>query len=212
MADKYRTLEELKAALQEKRDYRIKIVDRNSTVTIISPHGGLIEAGSSALAAAVAGQQYNLYDFQGLQANNPQELHVSSTRFRDADLSSLLSRSELAISIHGMGNQGEAVIWLGGLHRELKDLVLANLLARGFAVNPDPPRYRGESPVNVVNLARQKGVQLELSDELSEQLFDSKPFLAEAAARGNARFALLVEALQEAVLQVQAMEAVHKCA
>ena len=201
MADKYRTLEELKTALKEKQDYLVRILDRCSDVTIIAPHGGMIEKGSSAIAEAVSGGTYNLYDFQGLQVRNAQELHVSSTRFRDPPLNSLLQRSELAVSIHGMGNQGESVIWLGGLNGQLKRIVLAILRMQGFAVNPDPPRYRGESPVNIVNPAKNKGVQLELSNELFAELFEGKAFLLDGQPATRPGFGRIVTALQDSIRQ-----------
>ncbi len=171
MTDKYSSLAELKSRLKEGVDFRIRVFDRQSPLTIISPHGGYIEAGTSFLAEKIADGKYNLFDFQGLQVNQPAELHVTSTRFRDEQLSRLLERSDIALSVHSMGTKEEAVLWLGGRNLRLKGLVLDNLRLRGFAVNPDSPRYRGESRANITNLARLEGVQLELSDELLKQLF-----------------------------------------
>lgn len=170
MRDKYSSLAALRASL-ETEDYRIRCLDRGSTVTIISPHGGFIEAGTSALARAIAGRKYNLFDFQSLRPDIAHEMHVTATRFREAQLSKMLKTSKLAVSVHGMGVCGHTTIWLGGLNDNLKELVQARLLEQGFQVNPDSPKYRGESPNNVVNLACHRGVQLELSNELLAMMF-----------------------------------------
>lgn len=210
MQDKYPTLPELKAALQEHVSYRCFYFDRKSWATIIAPHGGLIEAGTSALVASVAAGDYNLFDFQGLQVNNAQELHVSSTRFREPRLNRLLDRSQVALSIHKMGPQGEPVIWLGGLNRELKEIVLRNLRESGFAVNPDSPLYRGESKNNIVNLASLRGVQLELSDELMEQLFEGEAFVIDGHPVPTAMNLALVKALRVSLLEFE--QALLSCA
>jgi phage replication-related protein YjqB (UPF0714/DUF867 family) len=189
MADKFPSV----AALMERlgsQAYRIVCLDRSrisdpgrgrtrvpaAQVTIISPHGGFIEAGTSAIAAAVAGKGFNLFDFQGLQREHPQELHVTSTRFRHPVLSALLQRSATAMSIHGMGDQGHKTIWLGGLNTQLKEFALQNLRLAGFCVNPNSPRYRGVNPLNVVNTARSRGIQLELPNELLADLFTGARF------------------------------------
>ncbi len=202
MSDKYSSLAELKSRLKEGVDFRIRIFDRQSAVTIISPHGGHIEAGTSYLAEKIASEQYNLFDFQGLRSNDASDLHVTSTRFRDEQLSKLLERSDVALSIHSMGPCAEAVVWLGGRNLLLKGLVLDNLRMCGFAVNPDSPRYRGESPANITNLARLEGVQLELSDELLEQLFSGKGFLdTEYAPSTTSVFDSFVQAIEHSLAQ-----------
>lgn len=198
--DKYQSLAALKAALQDRIDYRVRVLDRRSKITVISPHGGFIEAGTSAIAREVAGRSYNLYDFQGLRKTLPSELHVTSTRFRDQPLSALLKKSQFAISLHCMGDSGTDIIWLGGLNMRFKALVLANLRSTGFAVNPDSPMYRGESPANIVNLPELKGVQLELSEELLSGMFDGPRFRENGRApQGNARFDALVRSLRKSI-------------
>jgi phage replication-related protein YjqB (UPF0714/DUF867 family) len=209
MADKYPSLAALKAALKDQIDYRSRLLDRKSRVTIMAPHGGFIEAGTSALARSVAGSRYNLFDFQGLKAEAGADLHVTSTRFRDPDLSCLLRRSCVAVSIHSMGPANESVVWLGGRNKTLKQLVLEHLQKAAFAVNPDSPLYRGESPKNVVNLALHEGVQLELSDELVAELFVGPGFRTDSIAlKRSARYAAFTCALQAAISDFERM---HKC-
>jgi phage replication-related protein YjqB (UPF0714/DUF867 family) len=205
------------AALTERfgsQVYRILCLDRSQAigdadrrpcrfypeqVTIISPHGGFIEPGTSPIAAATAGKWFNLFDFQGLREERPEELHVTSTKFRHPLLSDLLQRSATAVSIHGMGDQGHKSIWLGGLNTVLKALVLQELRLAGFSVNPNSPLYRGVNPLNVVNLAVHRGVQLELSNELMAELFPGSRFDREKPVATSDGFRQLVKALQLAI-------------
>lgn len=161
----------LRSRLKDKRDYRIRVRDRGAFASIVSPHGGYIEEGTSALARACAGPDLNFFDFQGLRTKDPHELHVTSTRFRHPDLMKMLAASEVAVSIHGMGDEDDITIWLGGLNKELKDSMLTALRDEGFLVNPDSPRHRGESKLNFVNMAKQKGVQIELPNNLLKTMF-----------------------------------------
>lgn len=210
--DTYSSLAALKQHLGPNA-YRLRVSDRHSDITIIAPHGGYIEAGSSALAHKIAGREYNLFDFQGLRRANAHELHVTATKFRDRQLTALLERSIAALSVHGMGTQHHTEIWLGGLNRELKGLVLESLRARGFKVNPDSPMYRGESPNNVVNLAHNHGVQLELSDELFAQLFVSKRFThGGRCPKTTPLFADFVAAIRESLSAYRAAQAAARIA
>lgn len=203
MADKYASVLAIKQRYAEGRDYRICFRDRGSWATIISPHGGYIEPGTSAVARAIAGNTYNFFDFQALRRESAQEFHVTATKFRDPVLSRLLERSAVAVSVHCMGTHGSAVIWLGGLNWRLKKLTLAALKERGFAVDPDAPRYKGESPLNVVNLPARQGVQLELSAELLSLLFAGKRcfYSSGRCPKTSERFAELVSAVRSALHQ-----------
>ncbi len=198
-ADKYTSLAALKEHLGINA-WHSRVADRRSNITIISPHGGYIEAGTSSIAHKIAGRNYNLFDFQGLHRENPQDLHVTATNFRDRQLTAMLDNSVAAISIHGMGNQRKAEIWLGGLNKHLKGLVLEALRKRNFAVNPESPLYRGESPRNVVNLASNFGVQLEISDELMAELFIRRRFTKSGRCpKTNPCFDALVAAVRETI-------------
>jgi phage replication-related protein YjqB (UPF0714/DUF867 family) len=202
--DMYPSLVSLKKHLRKDEDYRIRIADRHADVTILAPHGGFIEPGSSVLARAIAASEHNLFDFQGLNRQNPMDLHVTATRFRDSQLTGMLKRSRVALSIHGMGNQGHTDIWLGGRNQKLKALVLRRLTAAGFTVNPDSPQYRGESPQNVVNLAPEAGVQLELTFELVSEMFQHSRFLkAGRRPRTTSRFQAFVDAIRAALASYQ---------
>lgn len=197
---KYRSVAALKAALKEAVDYRIVARDRASWVTIVSPHGGYIEPGTSAIAQAVAGRSYNLFDFQSLRETDAKELHVTSTRFREEKLVHLLKHSRAALSIHCMGTCHEQVVWLGGRNAALKQLVLAKLSDK-FQVNPDSPKYRGESPENFVNMVCHQGVQLELSEELIFALIAGKPFAAKRSRKLTLLGRTFVAALRQALYE-----------
>jgi phage replication-related protein YjqB (UPF0714/DUF867 family) len=196
--DKYASVPELEHRAG-KDAYKVRLLDRKSAVTIISPHGGFVEPGTSAVTRAVAGRQYNLFDFQGLKTPGAFELHVTSTRFRHPALSQLLAASRAALSIHSMGNIGTSAIWLGGRNNRLKQLTLAKLRASGFVVEPESPYFRGESLTNIVNMCADHGVQLELSRELLDDVFIGPGFIPDSQPRTTERFDSLVSALRRAL-------------
>jgi phage replication-related protein YjqB (UPF0714/DUF867 family) len=172
--DFYPSLTALKRDLVKHRHYRTRVLERGAEVTVIAPHGGYIEPGSSYIARAVSADDCNLYDFQGLRRRRPVELHVTSTRFRDKPLNDLLAHTRLAVSIHSMGPDGPGEIWVGGLNLPLKQRILDELTGQGFKVNGESPRYRGVHPANIVNLASEKGVQIEISADVIATMFASQ--------------------------------------
>lgn len=169
--DEYSSLAELKRDKVEGVDYRILVQNNQSAVTLISPHGGFIESGTSMLAQSIAAAKYNFYDFQGLDDEDAFKLHVTSTRFEDKQLNHLLDSSNFAVSIHGMGKSDTWTIWLGGLNAELKALIGSSLAEAGFSINLDPPKYRGEHKKNIVNRPVNAGAQIELPDDLMNAMF-----------------------------------------
>jgi phage replication-related protein YjqB (UPF0714/DUF867 family) len=198
-ADKYSSLAALKEHLGEDV-FRARVLNRAAQITIIAPHGGFIEPGTSAIARAIAGKQWNYFDFQGLQRENGLDLHITATNFRHPLLTPMLKRSIAAVSMHCMFEQGTKDIWLGGLNLALKACIEARLAARSFTVNPNPPHYRGESTRNVVNLPPEHGTQLELSSELMAELFVKQPFLVSGRKpRTTKRFDQLVLAVREGI-------------
>ncbi len=172
--DKYPSMALMQAEHKEGTSYRIRCLDRKSPVTIISPHGGFIEAGTSALSKALAGKQFNLFDFQGLLQSNPLDLHITSTRFQHERLKALLANSRTAVSVHCMFDEGERTIYIGGLNRHLKEEMAESLGQSGFSVNTQPPRYKGEMKSNITNRVERGGVQLELPAKLLSSMFHSK--------------------------------------
>ncbi len=200
MGDKFSSFEALKRHYKS-RDFRVRWVNRQASVTVLSIHGGFLEPGTSAIAAGITGRDHNLFDFQCLRCDLGLEMHITSTLFRHPRASEMLAVSRAAISIHGMGSQGKPTIWLGGSNWHFKGIVLAALSKQGFDVDPDCPRYRGEDKRNIVNLAAEHGVQLEISDELMAQLFSVLAFRCDRRPLPTTeRFTLLIAAMRAAIL------------
>lgn len=171
--DKYPSMAMMQAEHKEGSSYRIRTLDRKSPITIISPHGGFIEPGTSALSRAIAGTQFNLFDFQGLVQTNPLDLHITSTRFRHRKLSALLAQSQTAVSVHCMFDEGDETIYIGGLNFLLKERLARSLETAGFSVNSNPPVYQGTRSTNITNQVPLGGVQMELPAKLLGSMFDS---------------------------------------
>ena len=68
--DKYSDFKTLAANEILNQDYRIRIQDLGSNITIIAPHGGLIEPITSLIAELIAGDRYNYYCFEGIKEKN----------------------------------------------------------------------------------------------------------------------------------------------
>ena len=110
MPDTYRSFEEL-VRCEAAADYRVLVRDRQSHVTVVAPHGGRIEPGTSQLAETVAGESWNLFAFEGLKPRGNSVLHVTSTRFSHPELELLLARSTVGVSVHGMARRYSSRRW-----------------------------------------------------------------------------------------------------
>jgi phage replication-related protein YjqB (UPF0714/DUF867 family) len=66
--DKYGSFAELQNREREGVDFSIRVMPLETSAAIIAPHGGMIEPGTSDIAAAIAGNDYGLYCFEGLRA------------------------------------------------------------------------------------------------------------------------------------------------
>ena len=190
MIDKYSRYEELARAEVSGTDYRVVAVARpESPVVVIAPHGGGIEVGTSEIAARIAGDEHSFFSFEGLKAYGENwALHITSHRFDHPGCLALVSRSELAVGIHGC--RGEAQIYIGGLDTELIALFAHHLSGAGFRTSTDGHRYLGRNPLNICNRgARGRGAQLEITKDLrdgpaSERIADIvRGALAEYIAR-----------------------------
>jgi phage replication-related protein YjqB (UPF0714/DUF867 family) len=169
--DFYDSLAELNQDLVRDLHYRVRILDRLSPITVIAPHGGFIEAGTSNIAEAIAGFEHNFFDFQGLRRRRAWELHITSVKFRHPYLVNMLSRSQMSVSVHSMGTQGNGKILIGGLNGQFKERIYRELSLAGFPVTTKAERYRGVHPQNIVNLAQNHGVQIELTTSVIDRMF-----------------------------------------
>lgn len=174
MADIYTSLEDL-VRREPATDYRVVVRDRQSRVTVVAPHGGRIEPGTSQLAETIAGESWNLFAFEGLKPRGNGALHVTSTRFSHPELELLLARSTVGVSVHGMAEPG-LLIEVGGLNARLVRLVSRELSLERFDVYDAPPSRSAQSPQNFINRVAGGGIQLEVSQELRKVLQEDRGF------------------------------------
>jgi phage replication-related protein YjqB (UPF0714/DUF867 family) len=192
MLDTYNTVEDL---LAKERDY-IEIdnrIDGRSRIAVLAPHAGEIEPFTGEIARAVAGKDHRFYGFAGKAPDGNARLHITSTRFDEPGLRTVLSGARTAIAIHGASGDEDAVTLIGGVNRTLMDGIRKALEQAGFAVMPAPSNLAGGDPRNVVNRVPEGGVQLELTRRLRDDL--RKGFLRKV------RFDCYVQAIRAALAE-----------
>jgi phage replication-related protein YjqB (UPF0714/DUF867 family) len=177
--DLYRNFNELKNNEQRDKDYRIYTRDVGSAITIIAPHGGRIEPGTSEIARKIAAERYNCYCFEGVKKENNGSLHITSHRFDEPMAVKMVSASRAVVSVHACtGN--EKLVYLGGLDIVLKGMISHELKTRRIIVPPKNRGFQGLSPNNICNRGMNgKGVQLEITRGLRDE-FKSRREIAEA--------------------------------
>lgn len=99
---------------EEGRDYDVTVTNAGSGVTVLSFHGGKIEAHTSAISSELARRYgWNRYDLnahasaQCLTSTHPDDfkkLHITSTKFDDPRAVALVAAHPKAVSIHGYGD------------------------------------------------------------------------------------------------------------
>jgi phage replication-related protein YjqB (UPF0714/DUF867 family) len=184
---KYASFAELAAAERAGLDYRVRIGGPVcSDVIIIAPHGGLIEVGTSEIAALIAGEDYRLFSFEGLKPRGSnRDLHITSHRFDHPECVALTARATVVLSVHGC--LGATRIHIGGLDTQLADGLAQSLRAAGFPIEPASERYPGRHPLNICNRGlRAKGAQLEITYDLRAAA-DSRAAIARAARGAMAK-------------------------
>lgn len=163
--DKYSSISELVSKERVDRDYRI-FIDRRpgSSITIVAPHGGMIEPDTSEIAKAIAGSEMNCYCFEGIKrAGNYEALHVASHRFDDKNCLDLLAKSHAVVTVHGCVGDVEAV-YLGGLDVELIAKLIQAFRKAEIPAYSDGHDFPGVDRMNVCNRgATGKGAQLEIT-------------------------------------------------
>ncbi len=169
--DRYASFAELAAATKEGEDWRVVERDGRTDLLVLAPHGGGIEAGTSELAVAVAGDDHALYVFEALRARDPDELHITSTRFDEPRALARLRVAGRVLTLHGcQGDAPKALI--GGRDEALGARVTAALAAIDVATEAASGDLGGDARTNVANRGKSgAGVQVELSRGLRAQLF-----------------------------------------
>jgi phage replication-related protein YjqB (UPF0714/DUF867 family) len=164
----YRCYADLAMAQVEGSDFNVCVQRRpGSAVAVLAPHGGAIEAGTSEIARAVAGSEFNLYLFEGIRASgNYAALHLTSHCFDEPRCLALLSACDHVVTIHGCrGNEPRAL--LGGLDLGLKRQISDAIGAVGIESHLSGHPYHAIHPRNVCNRGRRgAGVQIELTSAL----------------------------------------------
>lgn len=176
MADTYANFAALAASEAEGKDFRIAVREGRTGIVIIAPHGGKIEAHTSAIAMAIAAADHALYLFEGSAAQNNRRLHVTSENFDEPRGRDIVVRSMLAIGVHGARGNEDFVI-VGGLNGSAKTLMLTALAHFG-ATDIGPKHLLGNSTANICNRAKEAGVQLEISQGLRNKLCGANQRLA----------------------------------
>jgi len=135
-----------------------------ASIGIIAPHGGSIEAHTSEIASAIAGEDFSLYLLEGIRpSGNYAALHLTSHNFDEPKCLELLANCEDVIAIHGCKVPGEVVL-VGGLDKELATELVEAIAAAGLECHLDGHAFPGTQPNNICNRGRRGvGVQLELS-------------------------------------------------
>lgn len=171
--DKYDSFRELEKAAVEARDYSIAYSYGHSGVVVMAPHGGEIEPGTTEVARAVAGKEHGFYSFTGLRRkDNAELLHLTSSHFDEPRAVKMAEGADTVLALHGCQGR-EAVVYVGGKDRKLKEKVARALEQAGFGVRPDP-RLPGRHPLNICNRSRRAmGVQLEITAGLRRSFFKS---------------------------------------
>lgn len=180
LAKDFRSFDDLAAAYKEDVDYRITRMPRpGSTVGIIAPHGGRIEAHTSDIATAIAGADFSLYALEGTRSTgNYAALHLTSHYFDEPGCLELLATCDNVVAIHGCKADGEVVL-VGGLDNELAAELGAAMTEAGLECYLDGHEFPATHPYNICNRGRRGvGVQLELSPTFRESSPHRRKFVA----------------------------------
>lgn len=192
------TYQDMRSLLEKEPagNYEIILEDRKSPVLVVAPHGGKIEPRTGNIAKAIAGEEFNYFEFAGkMETGNYQRLHVKSVSYNPPTLDPLLKNSGYSLSVHGV--TGEVPLtYVGGLDEENVQKVVAALKAAGFTAMPSPDQYNGSNKSNFINKnLRQKGIQLEISTAQRYALFDTK-----TDRKPNEQFNKYTQALRSVLL------------
>ncbi|MFC7440186.1 poly-gamma-glutamate hydrolase family protein [Laceyella putida] len=171
--DTYANYADLAAHEQLGVDYSIRSRTTSSQAAIIAIHGGKIEPGTSQITEKIAGDDHNLYLFEGTKSANNHDLHITSTHFDEPTAVKLVAKAHKVVSVHGADGD-QPIVYLGGKNEALKDKISQLLSEKNFVVKPPLDGIAGTEATNICNLNRtQAGVQLELTRALRDELVSS---------------------------------------
>jgi len=156
-------------------DFNVNVISRNHPVLVLAIHGGGIEPFTSDIATAIAGDDFNFYEFKGIRPANNWELHIPSTEFKDERLDSLIDKCAIAVAIHGERSR-QNKLEIGGLNLALQKLITRHITVNGFPVHEPRLGLGGANISNVVNRPKLHGVQMEISRGLRKSMKESIVF------------------------------------
>ena len=163
-------------------------------ISIVAPHGGRIEPGTSQIACAIADDLFNVYCFEGRRTRFNDYLHITSTNFDEPRALAMVGASDYVVTVHGCRDR-DGHIYLGGLDRALAEAIRRELKRFGFQVGEHSnPLLQGKSAANICNRGRRTvGVQLEISRDLRDDLVGDG---------GSAMLSKLGECIRDSILSV----------
>lgn len=188
--DHYQSFAEMTEKNIEGIDYLLSYKDNNSPILVTAFHGGYIEPGTSELGRAITGEQFDFYSFDALKPGKMDErsltsstLHITSTRFDEPKLMSLIPQKNFCLGLHGFGGY-EGDFCVGGANeKERKKLVEA--LKQNFpelvSCELCCPPLNGTSTKNPINKCQNKGVQIEMSPAVRSKILSNPRFKNELA-------------------------------
>lgn len=168
--DKYSSFTDLLLYEREGVDFKITAHQLHSNITVIAPHAGRIEIGTSEIARTIASAEFNLYLFEGIKNKNNFDLHITSDSFDEPVALKMMSESDLGVSVHGYKDDLVESVLIGGRNKIAAEAIAKSLRSAGFNAEFPNPKFLGESLDNIVNRAKKYGVQLEISSKLRKVL------------------------------------------
>ncbi|WP_429211310.1 poly-gamma-glutamate hydrolase family protein [Aeromonas veronii] len=170
MKDKYSSFSELKSSEVEGA-YNIEFRELGTVVSLMAPHAGKIEPGTSEICRNVAGNDFTYYLFEGNKKSANRDLHITSSRFDEPEGLRIARSSQVVVTFHGQQGATQ-FINVGGLAEPLCKAVIDALNAAGFSASKHSnPSLQGCDENNICNQGISgKGIQLEISRALRDLL------------------------------------------
>lgn len=185
MPDKYQNFDELSRDCESGIDFHIssQFVE-GASATVIAPHAGKIEKGTSEIARAIAESTHSLYLFEGVRHTSNGELHITSHNFDEPNLLELLQKCDFALGVHGRRDANDTKgIYIGGLDSVLIHTLDHHLRVAGFETKTSGHNFPAKEPRNVCNRGNShKGAQLEFSKTMRDQVVADSARLEELVA------------------------------
>ncbi len=183
MIDTYENYRKLARFQKRGKDFSIILRLADEKVAVIAIHGGKIEAGTTEIAEAIVAEDLSFYSFIGKKLRgNYTYLHITSTKFDEPNCLNFLQSCSTAVSIHGEKNKKKSFIMVGGGDRVLAKKIISSLKGARFVIKKPTRGVGGLSRRNICNRCKsRKGVQLEISRKLRDDLKDNKDLMARFA-------------------------------